>query len=574
MFRRNGTHQQEHLISDLDHLGQKHRMRLADSWAGVFYREFFCRLDERPFAVLYSQDEASRPNIAVNVLIGLEALKAGFGWSDADMYDAFIFDLQVRYALGYHNLGEGDFELRSVYNFRRRLTEHMLNTGENLLDRALVQITDVQIHSFQLSTRQLRMDSTQIASNIQQLTRLQLLVEVLQRVYRMLAPADQERHGERFAPYLKGSAGQYTYHLRDTEHRAHVQAIGELMQHMVTELAVSYAEDSVYLTLRRVFREQFCSGADGVQVIPAGQVSSHHLCSPDDPEATFCRKGQSDYEGYVTNVTETCEPGNPFQLIVKVQTEPNITSDSALLVDALPDLKRRTGVETLYNDATFCSRAADLVLRQHEVIQVPTGLRGQAPHPHKLNLSHFHIRCGDNDQPRQVTCPHGQTVTVHSRRNPHNSIAYFTQCQTCPLQPRCQTHVIKRDERRSLYFTRYQMDAAERRQRCAALHRSGRNPRAAIEATLGAIKHPFSDDQLPVRGHSRVAAVMLGAAAMFNVRRIHRYLSRIRVGSENPASTATPGESALGHFCFALRTCIQALLAPVRPPVLAFAFAW
>ncbi|MCB9106420.1 MAG: hypothetical protein H6633_19580 [Anaerolineales bacterium] len=59
----------------------------------------FTRLDEKPFAVLYA-DEASRPNIPINVLVGLETLKAGFGWSDEEMYENFCFNLQVRYTLG------------------------------------------------------------------------------------------------------------------------------------------------------------------------------------------------------------------------------------------------------------------------------------------------------------------------------------------------------------------------------------------------------------------------------------------------------------------------------------------
>jgi len=42
----------------------------------TFYREFFIRLDEDIFAVLYSQ-EASRPNVPVNVFVGLETLKTG-----------------------------------------------------------------------------------------------------------------------------------------------------------------------------------------------------------------------------------------------------------------------------------------------------------------------------------------------------------------------------------------------------------------------------------------------------------------------------------------------------------------
>jgi len=78
MFRKNSRHLQPVLISNVNDLPEKHRKRLESSWAGVFYRETFCRLDERPFEVLYA-DFPSRPNIPVNVLVGLESLKADFG---------------------------------------------------------------------------------------------------------------------------------------------------------------------------------------------------------------------------------------------------------------------------------------------------------------------------------------------------------------------------------------------------------------------------------------------------------------------------------------------------------------
>ena len=36
----------------------------------------------------------------MNVLVGLEYLKAGHGWTDEEMYDAFRYDVQVRAAHG------------------------------------------------------------------------------------------------------------------------------------------------------------------------------------------------------------------------------------------------------------------------------------------------------------------------------------------------------------------------------------------------------------------------------------------------------------------------------------------
>jgi hypothetical protein len=615
MFRKNQRHLQSALLSDLDLLTVKQRKRLQQSWAGTFRREVFCRLDESPFAVLYA-DAPSRPNIPVNVLVGLETLKAGQGWSDEEMHDEFSFGLQVRYALGYENLGDGEFDLRTLYNFRHRLNDHMCRTGENLVDQAFRQITDAQVEAFQLKTGRLRMDTTQIASNIRRMSRVHLLVEVLHRAHRMLNPADQAHYAEAFAPYLQGSSGQYVYHLKGAETSPHLQRIGELMHRLLVELAPTYGANDTYQMLQRVFREQFTlneetpqaksddaaggpppellSDSDLVaapddpaeisavstqptaatpitgvslppeattsigatsatpdpaaelaaappdpaaqpgtppmtltlQPKPGKEICANGLLSPDDPEATFRRKGNQTYQGYVTNVTETCDPENPFQLIVQVQTASNTTEDATLLRDALPDLKTRTGVETLYNDATFCSPAADKVLREQHVTQVPSDLRGQAPNPARLGLADFNVESNGDGVPQQITCPQGQGLPVTPGRQPQWYVARFDAgvCQACPLPARCPSQLSHSNAWRVLRFSQTQLDVAQRRQRSAAYHQAGKNLRAAVEATIGALKRPFSDDQLPVRGRYRVGVLMIGSALMVNVRRIQRYL--------------------------------------------------
>src|SRR4030065_2362770 len=200
MSKKTRRHLQIPLTSHVDELPDKLCKRLENSWAGVFYREFFSRLDEAPFAVLYA-DCPSRPNVAINVLVGLEYLKAGNGWTDEELYDAFCYEVQRRYALGYRQLGEGDFDLRTLYYFRSRLSHSMQKEGLNLLDRAFEQVTDEQIAAFQLKTGKQRMDSVLLGSNIRQRGRLQLLVEVMQRVERMLSEADQPRYAGNFSAY-------------------------------------------------------------------------------------------------------------------------------------------------------------------------------------------------------------------------------------------------------------------------------------------------------------------------------------------------------------------------------------
>ena len=69
----------------------------------------------------------------------------------------------------------------------------MQATGENLVEACFEQITDEQLEVYAVKSGVQRVDSKQIASNIRQTTRLQLLVEVLQRTYRMLDAADKLR---------------------------------------------------------------------------------------------------------------------------------------------------------------------------------------------------------------------------------------------------------------------------------------------------------------------------------------------------------------------------------------------
>ena len=296
---------------------------------------------------MYS-DCPSRPNYPVNVLIGLEYLKAGNGWTDEEMYDAFCYDVQVRYALGLWQLGDGEFDIRTLYYFRERLSRYMQETGINLVGQAFEQVTDGQITAFRVKTGTQRMDSTQVASNILTMGRLQLLVEILQRVHRMLTEEDKAHYADVFAPYTQGHAGQYIYHLKGQDTNEHLQKIGELMQRLVTELQPGYAQDPVYQVLKRVFGEHYRVEERVLKTKIGKELSASSLQSPDDLEATYREKSQREYRGYVVNITETCDPDNPLQLITKVQVAPNNTEDADLLVEALPNLQARTELETLY----------------------------------------------------------------------------------------------------------------------------------------------------------------------------------------------------------------------------------
>ena len=543
MFRKNNRHLQPVLISNVNDLSEKHRKRLETSWAGVFYRETFSRLDERPFSVLYA-DIPSRPNIPVNVLVGLESLKADFGWSDEELYDAFTYDMQVRYALGYHQLGEGDFDLRSLYYFRERVSRYMQEKGINLIEKAFEQVTDQQIKAYQIKTGKQRMDSTQIASNIREMSRLQLLVEVLQRVQRMLKEEDQKQNAEVFAPFILGHAGQYVYHLKGQDTGEHLQKIGELMLSLLAELQPNYKQEPVYQMLERVFGEHFRVEEKFVKTKVAKELSASSLQSPDDLEATYREKGNKSYKGYAANLTETCDPENDLQLITKAQVASNSVDDAKLMEEALPNLKERTELDTLYTDGGYGSSSADQTLRENQVEQIQTAIRGRAPSTEKLNLADFEIKQTETGKPTQITCPQGQTVAVHLSSQKKGYGAHFDTaiCQVCPFyQKGCPAQPGKRDPRLHLNFSEQQANVSQRRRRSLARQKEGRNLRAAIEATVREIKHPFPASKLPVRGRFRVTCMVIGSAIATNARRIQRYLEA-KTKLENEPKKAPKGQ--------------------------------
>ena len=97
-------------------------------------------------------------------------------------------------------------------------------------------------------------------------------------------------------------------------------------------------------------------------------------------------------------------------------------------------------------------------------------------------------------------------------------------CESCPRVEQCPTKRLKRKPKRVLRFSQHQVDLALRRQRSARARAGSQDLRAAVEATVRSVKHPFGNGKGPVRGKSRVSMVMIGSALMSNLPRIHRYL--------------------------------------------------
>ena len=525
MFRENEQHRQQSFFSSTSLLPDKLRDKLKQSWAETFYQEVFCRLDETIFAPLYSQ-EYSRPNAPVNILVALEVLKSGFGWSDEELHEQACFNLQVRHALGLDDLRAEVFTLRTIYNFRQAVREYEKKTGIDLMRQAFEQITDEHLQLVGLAAGWQRMDSTQVLSNLAKMKRLELLLAVLQTVYQQLPENLQQHWGQRWSAYREGRPHQICYKTPKAEVEGHLLAIGRELAALEQELSRQAPDHAALALLQRVLAEQYERDQEGtVQLRPPDEVGTDSLQSPHDPEATYRVKGGKSFRGgYVVNVSETAAPENPLQLITDVQLEPNVTDDAVLLAQALDDQARRgITVTKVTTDGGYTGEQAESACQKHQVELRATRMRGGRSTPPRWGWEEYTWELDDEGQPTHVTCPRGCRVPLLPGKGTERFVGRFEPetCATCPyLKEICRIQ-LRKQAGPSLYVKLRSIMGARQRQR---LHPEDTPIRVLAESTIWSLKHGFPNHKLPVRGLIRARMIIYGAALMVNLRRLHRYL--------------------------------------------------
>lgn len=553
MFRKNEEHRQQSFFSGENLLPRKLRQRLKESWAETFYREVFCRIDEEPFALLYS-DKASRPNVPVNVLVGIEIVKSGFGWSDQELYEQVCFNLQVRHALGLDDLRTEVFDLRTLYNFRKRVREYAESQGVNLFQKVFEEVTDEQLEAIALKTGWQRMDSTQVLSNLAKMSRLELIVSVVQKLYGQLDEEDQAQWQERLAPYLEGRPHQVCYPIRGDAVESHLERLGQILAELAEELRAKAPESEGAALAQRVLTEQYELQDDGtVLPRPPEAVSAESLQSPHDPEATYRVKGGTTYRGgYVVNVSETCEPENSVQLLTDLQVAPNQTDDGELLERSLEgQADRGISVEKVTVDGGYTGPTAEQTCEEHQVDLRATGMRGGRSAPDHLGWEAYTWKMDGDGQPVRVTCTEGQTTDLRPGGGEGRFIARFDRawCAQCPLfNKRCR--VVPRRGGPTFYVRERTIQVALQRQQLCP---QDTPIRTVIEATIRSLKHPFPASKLPVRGLIRATMVIYGSALMVNLRRLHGYFT-----AEQGQQLIQAGASALLSLFSSLLTAIRA----------------
>jgi hypothetical protein len=564
VFRPNQTHHQQDIFGIEAQLSPHLRKRLLESKEYAFYKEIFCQIPETLFAELYAEAPATRPNVPVNLLVGAMILQHQHDWTFEELLDRVAFDLKVRAALGLWSLDQESFCRATLFNFQRRLRDHMVASGQDKFQAVFDRLTEDQLERFGLKGTIQRCDSTQIGSNIRDYTRIELLVEVVLRMWRVLGEAGQAQHRERFAPYVDAkTSGLFLHRLRRSDIDATLERLGELYAWMAEVLKADYASTEIHRIVCRVFAEHFTRVEERIAVRPGEEIGSGSLQSPDDPEATYRNRDEESFRGYVLHLAETADPENALQLITDVAVAPNNVEDSRILGERLPEMHRKTpDLGELHTDGAYGSPANDQELAQRQILAVQTGIRGpSAQAPIRIEQDQaglLHVRCAA-----------GHVVPGSSTAKHYKAEFAAASCAGCPFAAVCPTQ-LRLHGGRTFYFTEAELLKRLRHYRIETLPEERRTLRANVEATIRQVKAPCRNGKLRTRGLGGVRRYAYLRAVAVNFGRIYRHLRRLSSGPEAPVpipALAHGLPAALYDRLTPLRLLIRALRGAGSDPL-------
>ena len=514
MFKKNTDHIQTDIFGLFNTLPDKMKKGVEKSEYYTFYKLIFCNIKEALFSKLYS-DKKSRPNAPINAMVASLILMHRYNWTYEQLFEHIQFHILVKIALGLDSIDDMPFCPATLFNFQNRLAKHFIQTGENLLEQVFDQLTEKQLKTLKLKTSIQRTDSFAAASNIRNYSRLQLLIELVIRIYRILSNKDKKRFVKHFQPYINKTSGQYIYPLQACDIPHEIEKIAKLYYWIDHNLKSSYAEYDIFKTFERVYSEQFKIVQQKIEIKPPAQITSSSVQSPDDLDATYRNKDGKNLRGQSINIVETANPDNQINLITDVSTNPLNKDDSKVLHERLDTIKEKIpDLKELHFDGAYGSTDNDKKFEQHKITPVQTAVRG-AKHAVDMNIEKV------SETEYTVSCPL-QSVQSEPTRKRHKAIFYLAICKCCSSRNKCPT--LRMKHHRVFYFTHEYYLRSRRQKIIDSIPIERRKLRSNIEATVNEFVRKMPNRKLKVRGAFRTSIFGFSCAMSINFGRIYRLI--------------------------------------------------
>jgi len=361
MFRQSKTTSQLNLFtSSHSHLSGKAKKIFVDGdkWHNQFRERILEKIDEDIFRCLFTEDLGA-PNASIRVLVGMMILKEAHGCSDSYLFDSCMFHTLFRSALGLFNSDDPVPVPSTYYLFRKKILDWEKAGNGNLLEQVFAQITKEQIAEFNINGNKVRMDSKLLGSNIAWLSRYEIVHETLRLACKSIKiPFDKLLTASELKALNEintEACSSVSYRSTNSQLESKLVQLGVIIFKLLTALKNDVSEPIELL--RKVFYQQFEVVESEVILLPKERLIPGRIESPHDPESEYHQKADQKQKGYTVNITETCNPDNPINLITNVIVEPANTSDNKLMIPALENTQEMfpQKIETINADGGYHS---------------------------------------------------------------------------------------------------------------------------------------------------------------------------------------------------------------------------
>ena len=492
------TEQQLSLWDSYESLTPREKRALEKSWAKVFAEKIFPKIDETPYAVLYS-DVASRPNTPVNVIIGALILKEFTGQSDDDINTSLMFDIRYQYALHTTSFIEQPLSDRTLGRFRERCITYEKLTGIDLLHDTITSLSKEMAAMVKVDRSLKRMDSLMVASNIKQMSRLELLYTCTANLVNAC-----KKHGESLPEQLKHYLSSedknlVIYHNKSEETNDKITSVLADAAAVLALCGSRYDDLPEFQLMVRVLSEQAVLQEDGTYVLrqKGDGMKADCVQNPADPDATYREKAGKKHRGYVANVVE--EAGEKGSIVTEYQYEQNTHSDSDFAKETISALGKQEEKVTLVADGSYSGQENEKLAQKNNIDLKTTNLTGK-------DTPDINADFQFNEEGNRVTeCPNGQkpkSCSYNPKTGQCTVSFHRIQCEGCPYADKCTRKVFKRTVRVTISLNSKNR-AIQQRNRNTDEFKKLSHFRNGVETLPSMLRRLFNVDHMPVRGKLR-----------------------------------------------------------------------
>jgi len=488
-----------------------------DSWHNQFRKQVVMRIDESLFSVLYTELTGA-PNASIRVLIGMMILKEAHGWSDEQLFESCNFNLLTRSALGLMRLDDAVPVASTYYLFRRNLVMYNKEHGIDLYKTCQDQLTASQLLEFNVSGKQVRMDSKLLGSNIAWLSRYELIHETLRQFILQTQESIYKKSLSKeelslIESILQETGNKVVYRSTKSEIDERLIALGKLMHRLL--LVFKSTHYSQHTTLKTVFEQQYSVSKDKL-VLPVEKekIDAKSIQSPHDVDAHYRNKDGNKVKGFSVNVTETCDqPGEDdkpvLNLITDVQVDVVSTQDMDYVQTSLANTQKIVPhkIEKSYADGAYHSTDNQEYCQNNDIHLLLSAMQGAKPR--------YAIKLDEQDNNKLLVTDNKTNQVIESQE---------VNTRKDPKQKKWK---IKTEEGVYRYFDMKSVQAAALRQKLKDIPIEETTIRNNVEATIFQLGYHYSNDKSQYRGLAKHKLWAYSHTLWINFVRIRNYLMQL-----------------------------------------------